>query len=101
MLHSGRSVPFSDDAVTRRKGVGLALDVRVTAAWRIAGEAWKPVSSRVITAKLKWVHLYRWRSTVCSATIVCAYAPTAKAPPAVRSQFLEDTLDDIPKGDTL
>ena len=33
-----------------------------------------------------------------------AYAPTAKAPLGVRSQFLEqlqDTLDDVPQGDTL
>ena len=50
LLHSGRYAPSSDDAVTRRKGVGLVLDVRATAAWRMAGEAWKPVSSRVIMA---------------------------------------------------
>ena len=104
LLHSGRPVPSSDDAVTRREGVGLVLDVRATAAWRMAGEVWKPVSSRVIMARLKWFHRLRRRSTVCFATIVCAYAPTAKAPPAVRLQFLEqlqDALDDIPKGDTL
>ena len=58
LLHSGRPVPSSDDTVTRREGVGLALDVRATAAWRMAGEAWKPVSSRVIMARLKWVHRY-------------------------------------------
>ena len=101
LLHSGRPVPSSDD---RREGVGLVLDVRATAAWRMAGEAWKPVSSRVIMARLKWVHQLRQRSTVCFATIICAYAPTAKAPLAVRLQFLEqlqDALDDIPKGDTL
>ena len=96
LLYSGRPVPSSDDAVTRREGVGLALNVRATAAWKMAEEAWKPVSSRVIR---------HWRrSTVCSTTIVCAYAPTDKAPPAVRLQFLEqlqDTLDDIPKGNTL
>ena len=55
-------------------------------------------------ARLKWVHQHRRRSTVCSATIICAYAPTAKAPQAVRLQFLkqlQDTLDDILKDDTL
>ena len=44
------------------------------------------------------------RSNVSFATIVCVYAPTAKALPTVRSQFLEqlqDTLDDVPLGDTL
>ena len=100
---SGRPAPPSDDAVARRKGVGLALDVRATAAWRMAGEVWKPVSSRVIMARLKRVQCQR-RSNVSFVTIVCAYAPTAKAPPAVRSQFLEqlqDTLDDVHLGDTL
>ena len=50
-----------------------------------------------------WVRCQR-RSNVSFVTIVCAYAPTAKALPAVRSQFLEqlqDTLADVPLGDTL
>ena len=54
-------------------------------------------------ARMKWVRHQR-RSNVSFVTIVCAYAPTAKAPPTVRSQFLEqlqDTLDDVPLGDTL
>ena len=102
-MHSGRPAPLSDDAVARREGVRLALDVRATAAWRMVGEVWKSVSSRVIMARLKRVWRQR-RSNVSFVTIVCAYAPTAKAPPTVRSQFLEqlqDTLDDIPQGDTL
>ena len=44
------------------------------------------------------------RSNVSFAAIVCVYAPSAKAFPTVRSQFLEqlqDTLDDVPQGDTL
>ena len=103
LLHSGRPAPSSNDAVARREGVGLALDARATAAWRMVGEVWKPVSSRVIMARLKWVWCQR-RSNVSFVTIVCVYAPTAKAPPAIRSQFLEqlqDTLDDVPLGDTL
>ena len=52
-LHSERPAPYTDDAVARREGAGLALDIRATAAWRMAGEVWKPVSSRVIMARLK------------------------------------------------
>ena len=46
----------------------------------------------------------QWRSNVSFVTIVCVYAPTAKAPPTVRYSFLEqlqNTLDDVPQGDTL
>ena len=32
LLHSGRPAPLPDDAVARREGIGLALDVRATAA---------------------------------------------------------------------
>ena len=53
LLHSGRLAPSTDDAVARREGVGLALDAKATAAWRMVGEVWRPISSRVIMAKLK------------------------------------------------
>ena len=36
--------------------------------------------------------------------ILCAYAPTAKAPPSVMSSFfeeLQDCLDSVPQDDTL
>ena len=104
LLHSGRPASFFDGAVAGREGIGLALHVRVTALLRMAREVWKLVSSRVIKARLKWVHWHLRRSNVFFATVFCAYASTTKAPPAVRSQFLEqlqDTLDDIPQGDTL
>ena len=54
VLHSGRSTSGAGDVVARREGVGIVLDRRVTAAWRSAGELWKPVSSRVIMVRLKW-----------------------------------------------
>ena len=44
LLHSGRPAPSSDDAVARREGVRLALDMRAAAAWRMVGEVWKPVT---------------------------------------------------------
>jgi len=34
-------------------------------------------------------------------TIICAYAPTAKAPTSVKSRFLEQLQDGIPSSDFL
>jgi len=56
MLHSSRPVPAGADAVVRREGVSIVLDKRATAAWRAAGEVRRPVSSRVIMARLKWTN---------------------------------------------
>ena len=47
------------------------------------------METRVIMVRLKCVHRRRQRTNVSFVTIVCAYALTAKAPPAARSQFLE------------
>jgi len=60
MLHSGRPVPAGANAVVRREGVGIVLirDLR-TAAWRAAGKVWRPVSSRVIMATLKWTNQWQ------------------------------------------
>ena len=99
MLHSGRPAPGAGDAAARREGVGLVMDKRATAAWRVAGEVWKPVSSRVIMARLKWTRQWWRRSVGTFVTFICVYALTAKAPPDVKSQFLEqlqDMLDDVP-----
>ena len=40
----------------------LALGSSGTCAWRAAGKVWKPVSSRVIMARLKWTCQWRQRS---------------------------------------
>ena len=104
MLHSGKSIPGAGDVVARREGVGIVLDKRATAAWKLAGKLWKPVSSRVIMVRLKWTQQCWQGSDETFVTIVCAYAPTAKGPLGIRSQFLEqlqDTLDDVPQDDTL
>ena len=62
LLHSERPTPPSDNAVSKREGLGLALNVKATAAWR---------------------------SNVSFVTIICGYPPTAKATQTVGSQFLE------------
>ena len=84
--------------------MGLVLDTRATAVWRAVGEVWKPVSSRVIMARLKWTHQWWQRSGKTFVTIICVYASTVKTPPEIKSQFfkqLQDTLDDVPQSDTL
>ena len=96
MLHSGRSVPQDGATVVRREGVGIVLNPRATAAWKAKGEVWKAVSSRLIMARVrkKWQHL-----ETSFVTVLCAYAPAAKAPPSVKTSFfkqLQDCLDSTP-----
>jgi len=104
MLHSGRSVPQDGATVVRREGVGIVLNPKAAAAWKAAGEVWKAVSSRLIMARLKWVRK-KWQQLETSyVTVLCAYAPTAKAPPSVKTSFfeqLQDCLDSVPRDDTL
>ena len=94
----------------RNEGVGILLDPKATVAWRDAGEVWKAVSSRLVTAKLKRVgkgqrkHGGSRETSNMFVSIVCAYAPTARAPPGVKVQFCSDlqvTLDQIPQNDIL
>ena len=58
ILHSGRPVPSSGEAVDRKEGVGIVLDPGMTVAWRSAGDEWKVhvFSSRLVLAwlKLEW-----------------------------------------------
>ena len=58
-------------------------------AWKNAGE----VSSRIISARLKWVHTGKkkggWsgKASGTYVSVVCAYAPTAKALQALSSSL--------------
>ena len=79
-----------------------------TAAWKNAGEAWEAVSSRIATAWLKivqrghrWHGGSRWTSNKY-LSLISTYAPTAKAPPDVKTKFVDDfqgTMDSLPTGD--
>ena len=53
---SGRPLPGDQERASRNEGVGIALDEKATVAWKNAGEVWEAVSSRIISARLKWVH---------------------------------------------
>lgn len=53
ILHSGRPVLGNAQRVERNEGVGIVLDPQMTAAWRSAGEEWRAVSSRIVTARVE------------------------------------------------
>ena len=88
-----RARPIPSDGEVRRlerKGVGILLTAgEASAAWRRAGEVWSPVSSRIVTARLKWPDgvINRRKAKDIYVTVVCVYAPTAKAPPGVKAKF--------------
>ena len=109
-LHSGCPLPKDGEPAVRNEGGGSLLDERATAAWKEAGEIWNAVSSRVVTARLKLVGASQRKpggsrgkkNTYLS--VVCVYAPTAKALPGIAQKFtedLEDTVDKIPTSDVL
>ena len=54
-LHSGCPLPGDQERAIRNEGVGIALDEKATVAWKDAGEVWEAVSSRIISARFKWV----------------------------------------------
>ena len=73
--------------------MGILLDGRATSAWKQGGEVWEAVSSRVIMVRLKLLskghkscHGLR-TSSQCFLTVICVYAPTAKAPQGIKDKF--------------
>ena len=109
-FHSGRPLPCAEETAVRNEGVGIMLDERASAAWREAGEAWEAISSRVVTARLKAMGRGQRRPGGARTTrnsfisVISAYAPTARAPPGIKSKFMEelqDVLDKVPSSDLL
>ena len=47
--------PITGESQTaeQNEGVGIILDPQMTTAWKEAGEIWKAVSSRIVTARIK------------------------------------------------
>ena len=62
---------------------------------------WEAVISRIIAARLKWVHKGKkkggWsgKASGTYVSVVCAYAPTTKAPPSIKLKFYDDLQDTI------
>ena len=105
LLYSGRPTPdVLTGRISRGEGVGIVLNKKATAAWRAGGEEWRAVSSRLVMARLKWKNESRRRSKESFLTIICVYAPTARAHASVKSRFaeqLKDALDGVPNTDSL
>ena len=110
LLHSGQPLPSISEAAVRREGVGILLDEKAAEAWRLAGETWQAVSPRIVSARLKLVRAGLRRpgglreAGDIYMSVISAYAPTARAPPRVKQQFIEDlqhTIDNIPPSDVL
>ena len=73
-------------------------------------EVWDVVSSRIVTARLKFTNVGQRRPGGSRETrnsyisVVSVYTPTAKAPTAIVQKFmdnLQDTVDKIPASDVL
>ena len=90
--------------------VGILLDDRATAAWQATGEIWRAVSSRIVHARLKLASAGQRLpgGLHCSSdvfvSVVCVYAPTARAPGDMVKRFydeLQDVLNSILSNDFL
>ena len=108
LLHSGHTLPDDGEPLIRNEGVDIMLDQRATATWKNAGECWKVVSSRIVTARLQIAQRgqrqrsgSRWTSSRY-LSLISTYAPMAKAPLGVKAGFIDDlqsTLGSLPAGD--
>ena len=87
VLHSGRSVPQSGEAIQRGEGVAIVLDPFIANAWKDSGSVWSAVSSRIVSAHLR---LCLRDSHKLNVTIISVYAPTHWAPAELRDQFYDD-----------
>ena len=109
-MHSGQTLPVDDDVATRTKGVSIRLDGRTTADCRAADEAWRTVSLRIVTARLKMASAgqrlvggLQWSSDVY-LSMIFVYAPTFCATGEMAKHFyddLQDTLNNISSTDLL
>ena len=53
ILHSGHPVPGAGERVERNEGVGIVLSPSMVRCWKDGGSVWNPVSSRIVSARLK------------------------------------------------
>ena len=105
VLHSGRElhvhVPKEGVSFQRSEGVGIVLGPKAAKAWRDGGEQWEPVSSRVVTARLR---LDKVGSQHPFLHLVSVYAPTFRAPQQEKDDFFADVqmvIDKVPEKDIL
>ena len=70
----------------RGEGVGLVLSPEATRAWRLGGEEWEPVSSRIVTGKLRT----KGGRSPQYLFLVSVYAPTFRASDEEKEYFFSD-----------
>ena len=95
ILHSGRPVPGTGEKVERNEGVGIVMNPSMVSCWKNGGEVWNPVSSRIVSARLKLsdqaaVAPTRGRSQPLFVSVVSVYAPTHRASQEDKDQFFDD-----------
>ena len=84
ILHYGRPIPGQGERVERNEGVGIVLDPSMAESWRECGEVWNPISSRIVTARLRICDKAvagstRGKSGPVYGVVVSVYAPTHRA----------------------
>ena len=101
VLHSGRSVPQSGDAIQRGEGVAIVLDPLMATAWRDSGGTLSAISSKIISARLQ---LCLHDSDKMNVAIIGVYAQTHRTPVEMKDQFFDDlqaVISSVPPDDLL
>ena len=101
VLHSGRELPKDGEQFKRGEGVGIILSPEAAKAWRDGGEQWEPVSSRIVTARLRLDSTGKHHRYI---HLVSVYVPTFHAPQQVKDDFFADVqmvLDKVPENGIL
>ena len=97
ILHSGCRPPGEGEQVRRGEGVGIVLSPEAARAWREGGGEWSPVSTRMVTARLKMRRGKR-------LFLLSVYAPTFPAPDQEKEDFYSDlqkVIDSVSDRDVL
>ena len=109
ILHSGHPIPGDGEKVERNEGVGIVLDPCMAENWKESGEVWNPISSRIVTARLKLCdkvtgRLMRKKQTPVFGFVVSVYAPTHGASQIEKDKFhadLQSVVDGVCMDDML
>ncbi len=105
ILHSGRPVPSVGEKVERNEGVGIVLNPFMVRCWKSGGETWHPISSRIVSARLKINEGGEAaRNHPMYIHIVSVYAPTHKATQEAKDKFYDDlqrVIDGVSASDLL
>ena len=80
-----------------------------TSAWKEAEEKWNAVSSRIVLSELSSSVAQKrvsgsMESKNTYVTVISAYTPTARAPPAIAQEVindLQDVVNQVPHSDVL